>query len=112
VSGISQIILEVEDQGRALGFWAGRMNFELVRNAAHGDGRWLEVRTPDKAVTVVLVLPSGEPPADPEALPTAIVFVYRDDRSATCGWWLTFQDSEGNRFALMPPAISPHRRAA
>ena len=121
VRGINQVLLEVEDQGRALAFWTGTMGFELVRDAPYGDGRWLEVRTPDDAVTVVLSLRHGEPPTAPEALPTSNIFFCCDDLSRTYkelrargvefpqppvrqlfGWWSMFQDLEGNRFALTP----------
>jgi predicted enzyme related to lactoylglutathione lyase len=117
--GISQVLLEVEDQDRALAFWTGPMGFELVEDAPYGDERWLEVRTPDHAVTVVLSLRQGEPPTAPEQLPTSNVFFYCDDLARTYeelrahgvefpqppvrqpfGWWSMFQDSEGNRFAL------------
>jgi predicted enzyme related to lactoylglutathione lyase len=118
--GISQVLLEVEDQDRALAFWTGPMGFELVDDAAYGDERWLEVRTPDHAVTVVLSLrQGGESPITPEQLPTSNVFFYCDDLHRTYeelreqgvefpqppvrqpfGWWSMFQDSEGNRFAL------------
>jgi len=125
VRGISQVVLEVEDQDRALAFWAGPMGFELVRDALYGDARWLEVRTPDKAVTVVLSLRHGEPATAPETLPTSNVFFYCDDLRGTCeglrargvefpqppvrqpfGWWSMFEDSEGNRFALMPREVT------
>jgi catechol 2,3-dioxygenase-like lactoylglutathione lyase family enzyme len=46
LKGISQVVLEVEDQDRALAFWTGTMGFELVHDAPYADGRWLEVRTP------------------------------------------------------------------
>jgi lactoylglutathione lyase len=121
VRGIRQVLLEVEDQDRALGFWTGPMGFELVQDAPYGDKRWLEVRTPDHSVTVVLSLRQGEPPTAPEQLPTSNVFFYCDDLPRTYeelrargvefpqppvrqpfGWWSMFQDSEGNRFALTP----------
>jgi predicted enzyme related to lactoylglutathione lyase len=121
VRGIRQVLLEVEDQDRALGFWTGLMGFELVQDAPYGDERWLEVRTPDHSVSVVLSLRKGEPPTAPEQLPTSNVFFYCDDLPRTYeelrargvefpqppvrqpfGWWSMFQDSEGNRFALTP----------
>jgi lactoylglutathione lyase len=122
VRGISQVVLEVEDQDRALAFWTETMGFELAQDAPYGDGgRWLEVRTPDKAVRVVLSLRHGEAPTAPGELPTSNVFFYCDDLPRTYeelsargvefpqppiqqpfGWWSMFQDPEGNRFALMP----------
>jgi predicted enzyme related to lactoylglutathione lyase len=121
IKGIRQVVLEVEDQDRALAFWTRTMGFELVYDAPYADGRWLEVRTPDHAVTVVLSLRPGEPPSAPEALPTSNLFFYCDDLPRTYdelrdrgvefpqppvkqpwGWWSMFEDSEGNRFALTP----------
>lgn len=121
VRGISQVLVEVEDQDRALSFWTGPMGFELVQDSPYGDERWLEVRAPDSVVTVVLGLRQGEPPTAPEQLPTSNVFFYCDDLHRTYdelrargvefpqppvrqpfGWWSMFQDSEGNRFALTP----------
>jgi predicted enzyme related to lactoylglutathione lyase len=121
VRGIRQVLIEVEDQDRALSFWTGPMGFELVQDSPYGDERWLEVRAPDNVVTLVLGLRQGEPPMAPEQLPTSNVFFYCDDLHRTYdelrargvefpqppvrqpfGWWSMFQDSEGNRFALTP----------
>src|SRR5262245_7261533 len=121
IDGIRQVVLEVEDQDRALDFWTKTMGFELSRDEAYGDERWLEVRTPDRAVTVVLSLREGERPMAPDMLPTSNVFFYCDDLSETYeelrsrgvefpqppteqpfGWWSMFSDLEGNRFALAP----------
>ena len=121
ISGISQVVLEVDDQDRALAFWTEVMGFQLVQDAPYGDERWLEVRTPDGAVTVVLSPRRGERPSAPAELPTSNIFFYCDDLPRTYGelsargvafpqspvqqpfgWWSMFEDSEGNRFALMP----------
>lgn len=119
VRGIHQVMLDVADQDRALAFWTGPMGFALVQDAPYGDERWLEVRTPDHAVTVVLSLRDGEPPTGRDEVPTSNLFFYCDDLPRTYeelrargvefpqppvrqpfGWWSMFQDSEGNRFAL------------
>ena len=96
------------------------MGFELVQDAPCGDAeRWLEVRTPDKAVIVVLSRRTGRPPTAPDERPTSNLFFYCDDLSRTYeelrsrgvqfpqrpvqqswGWWSMFEDGEGNRFAL------------
>lgn len=121
LKGIHQVVLEVEDQDRALDFWTRAMGFELVQDAPYGDERWLEVRTPDGAATVVLALREGERPTARGELPTSNVFFYCDDLTQTYeelrargvefpqppvqqpfGWWSMFEDSEGNRFALSP----------
>ena len=118
IRGISQVVVEVDDQDRALAFWTTTMSFELVQDAPYGDERWLEVRTPDGAVTVVLALRPGERPSAPAELPTSNIFFYCDDLPRTYeelsargvvfsqppvkqpfGWWSMFEDSEGNRFA-------------
>jgi lactoylglutathione lyase len=121
IRGIHQVVLEVEDQDRALDFWTTTMGFELAQDEPYGDERWLEVRTPDKSVTVVLSLRQGERPTAPETLPTSNIFFYCDDLPQTYeelrsrgvefpqppveqlfGWWSMFEDLEGNRFALTP----------
>ena len=85
IGGISKVVLDVEDQDRAKKFWVERMGFELVQDSAYGgDGsgeRWLEVRTPDGAVVVVLGLRHGpdERSQIPETLPTSNLFFYTDD---------------------------------
>jgi catechol 2,3-dioxygenase-like lactoylglutathione lyase family enzyme len=52
IKGINQVLVEVDDQYRALAFWTERLGFQVDQDAPHGNGgRWLEVRTPDRAVT-------------------------------------------------------------
>ena len=50
VGGVTKVVVEVEDQERAKRFWTETMGFELVQDSPYGEERWLEVRTPDKAV--------------------------------------------------------------
>jgi len=122
ISGVSKVVIDVEDQDRAKEFWTKTMGFELVQDASYGQGnRWLEVRSPDKSVVLVLGLRRGEPPTAPDALPTSNVFFCCDDLLQTYeeltalgvafpqppiqqpyGWWSMFEDAEGNRFALTP----------
>jgi predicted enzyme related to lactoylglutathione lyase len=122
IGGVAQVVVEVEDQERAKRFWTEQLGFELAQDAPYGEERWLEVRTPDKAVTVVLDLRRGERPTAPHpSLPTSQVMFYAQDLQQTYteltargvqfpqppvqqpfGWWSLFQDSEGNRFALVP----------
>ena len=121
IEGVSQVVVEVEDQDRALKVWTETMEFELAQDAPYGAaGRWIEVRTPDKEKTLVLGLRQGDGPTAPEELPTSNVFLYCDDLQRTYaelsargvefpqppvrqswGWWSMFQDQEGNRFALL-----------
>ena len=65
IRGISQVVLEVDDQDRELEFWTTTLGFALVQDAPYGDDRWVEVRTPDGAVTVVLALRRGDRPTAP-----------------------------------------------
>jgi lactoylglutathione lyase len=122
IEGVSQVIVEVEDQDRALKFWTETMGFELVQNAPYGEaGRWIEVRTRDKATILVLRPRQGDRPTAPDELPTSNTFFYCDDLRRTYdalrargvefaqppvrqswGWWSMFEDQEGNRFALGP----------
>jgi lactoylglutathione lyase len=122
IEGVSQVMVEVEDQDRALTFWTETMGFELAQDASYGDGgRWIEVRTPDRATLLVLRRRQGERPSAPDDLPTSNVFFYCDDLSRTYeelrargvefpqppvqqiwGWWSMFEDQERNRFALGP----------
>jgi predicted enzyme related to lactoylglutathione lyase len=122
IGGVSKVSLEVEDQDRALAFWTETLGFELVQDSPYGEERWLEVRTPDNAVVLVLGVRQGERPAPPHpSLPTSNVFFYADDLQQTYeeltargvefpqppvqqsfGWWSLFEDPDGNRFALTP----------
>jgi predicted enzyme related to lactoylglutathione lyase len=122
IEGVSQVIVDVDDQDRALRFWTETMEFELAQDAPYGDGgRWIEVRTRDNATALVLRLRQGDRPTAPEERPTSDVFFYCDDLRRTYdelrargvefpqppvqqswGWWSMFRDREGNRFALHP----------
>ena len=59
IGDVTQVVIEVEDQERAKAFWTQTLGFELARDAPYGEERWLEVRTPDKAVVVVLDFARG-----------------------------------------------------
>jgi lactoylglutathione lyase len=121
ISGVSKVVIEVEDQARALDFWTEKLGFELHQDVAYGDERWLEVRTPDGGLVLVLSPRRNERPSAPEMLPTSNVFFCCDDLAKTYdelrsrgvkfsqppvelsfGWWSLFQDEDGNRFALHP----------
>ena len=78
IGGVSTVVVEVEDQERAKRFWSETLGFEVVQDAAYGEERWLEVRTPDKAVALVLDLRKGaRPTAQDPSLPTANVSFLR-----------------------------------
>jgi predicted enzyme related to lactoylglutathione lyase len=122
IEGVGQVIIEVANQDRAVEFWTNTVGFELARDAPYGDGRrWIEVRTRDKAVVLVLSLGGSSRSAAPEELPTSNVFFYCEDLPRThedlsargvafpqppieqpWGSWSMFEDLEGNRYALVP----------
>jgi predicted enzyme related to lactoylglutathione lyase len=122
IGGVTQVVIQVEDQERAKAFWTQTLGFELAQDAPYRAERWLEVRTPDKAVTVVLDPRKGPRPTAPGPdLPTSNVSFYAEDLQQTYrelrargvefpqppveqpfGWWSLFQDPDGNRFALVP----------
>jgi lactoylglutathione lyase len=121
IKGIHQVVIDVDDQDRALDFWTNKIGFELAQDAPYGDERWLEVRTPDKAVRIVLNARRGPQPTAPQELPTSNIMFYCDDLPETYeelsardvafpqppveqpfGWWSMFADGQGNRFALTP----------
>jgi predicted enzyme related to lactoylglutathione lyase len=118
---VHKLVVEVEDQERALRFWTEAMRFKVAQDVGYGEERWLEVETPDENTTLVLALRNGELPIAPEELPNSNIFFYCDDLPRTYeelqargvefpqppveqswGWWSMFQDNEGNRFALQP----------
>ena len=122
IGGVTKVGVDVEDQDRAKAFWIQAMGFDLVQDTSYGDERWLEVRTPDKGVVLILGLRRGERPTAPDPmLPTSNVMFYADDLDRTYqeltgrgvafpqppvdqpfGRWSLFEDTEGNRFALVP----------
>jgi predicted enzyme related to lactoylglutathione lyase len=122
IGGVAQVVIEVEDQERAKTFWTETLGFELAQDAPYGEERWLEVRTPDRAITLVLDVRHGPRPvpSDP-SMPTSNVMFYAEDLQRThhelvargvqfpvppveqpFGWWSVFEDPDGNRFALVP----------
>jgi lactoylglutathione lyase len=121
IAGVSKVVVEVDDQARALRFWTETLGFELHQDTPYGEERWVEVRTPDERLILVLSPRRHERPSVPDMLPTSNVFFYCNDLAETyeelCsrgvdfpqppvelsfGWWSLFQDQEGNRFALHP----------
>jgi predicted enzyme related to lactoylglutathione lyase len=122
INGVSNVGIEVDDQDRAKAFWIDRLGFELVQDTPYKEdgGRWLEVRTPDKAVVMGLFPRTGArpEPGDPR-MANANVWFDCDDLQQThaeltargvaftqapvemfFGWWSVFADTEGNTFAL------------
>ena len=121
IEGVSKVVIEVDDQTRALAFWTQQLGFELLQDTPYGEERWVEVRTPDKRLTLVLSPRRVDRSSATDTLPTSNVFFYCDDLATTYeelrlrgvefqqppvelsfGWWSVFKDHEGNRFALRP----------
>src|SRR5262249_42785943 len=122
IEGVNQVIVEVDDQDRALKFSTETIGFELVEDSPYpGTGRWIEVRTRDKATILVLHVRESDPPTAPEDPPTSNIFFYCDDLPRaydelrargvefpqppvhqSWGWWSMFADEERNGFALGP----------
>lgn len=121
IAGIGKVLIDVEDQQRALRFWTETMGFTLLADEAYGKGRWLEVGSPDGRTRLILNRREGPLPSAPPSLPTSNVFFRTDDLARTFsqlralgvnfpqepvqqpwGWWSMFSDTEGNRFALQP----------
>jgi predicted enzyme related to lactoylglutathione lyase len=122
ISGVSKVIVPVDDQERALRFWADSVGFETRRDDTYGDERWVEVAPPGGGGPVLVLSPRqpGQPrPEVPEMLPHSPVFFGCDDVRAThrelsergvrfpvppaqqhFGWWALFEDPDGTRFAL------------
>jgi lactoylglutathione lyase len=121
IEGVSKVVIEVDDQTRALRFWTETLGFELNQDTTDGDERWVEVRTPDEGLILILSPRREDGPDAPDMLPTSNVLFCCDDLARTYeelrsrgvefpqppvelsfGWWSLFQDQEGNRFALHP----------
>ncbi|WP_349497405.1 VOC family protein [Crossiella sp. CA-258035] len=123
ITGVSKVVLTVRDCDTAKEFWVERMGFSVVTDAAYGEGaRWLEVMSPDGAVSLVLDGKGPQHPADravPEELPHSNVFFTCADIEQTYaeltergvsfpdppvkqpwGWWSMFEDQDGTRYAL------------
>jgi predicted enzyme related to lactoylglutathione lyase len=122
ITGVSQVIVEVEDQDRAKEFWTEVIGFEVATDAPYADGRrWIEVAPPEGSPLLVL----SPRPADErrravrDDLPHSPVFFACDDIEATqaelsergvafptppqhmdFGWWALFEDPDGTRYAL------------
>lgn len=119
IEGVSKVVIEVDDQARAVRFWTEKLGFELLEDTTYGEERWVEVRTPDEGLNLVLSPRRDDRPTASETLPTSNVFFCCGNLAETYGelrlrgvafpqppvelsfgWWSMFQDQEGNRFAL------------
>jgi lactoylglutathione lyase len=83
IEGVSKVVIEVDDQARALEFWTETLGFELHQDSTYGEERWVEVRTPDNGLILVLSPRRDDRPSAPDRLPTSNVFFCCDDLAET-----------------------------
>ena len=122
IIGVSQVIVEVEDQALAKDFWTEVIGFDVVTDVPYAEGRrWIELAPPDGGPLLVLSpRPDDEARREvPDDLPHSPVFLTCDDIEAThaelsergvqfttppktmeFGRWALFEDREGTRYAL------------
>lgn len=121
ITGISKVVVPVDDQERATEFWMTQVAFELRRDESYGDQRWIEVGPPDGGPLLVLSPRAADEPRREVAdqLPHSPVFfscpdietTYRELRERGVefpappqqqrfGWWALFKDPDGTRYAL------------
>lgn len=121
ISGVTKVIVPVDDQERAKAFWTEGLGFEVVRDESYGDERWIEVATADEGPVLVLSpRPADQPRPDvPYMLPHSPIFFGCEDIQRThrelaergvrfavspqrqhFGWWSLFEDQDGTRYAL------------
>jgi predicted enzyme related to lactoylglutathione lyase len=76
ISGVSKVVVPVDDQERAKQFWTTRIGFELHRDESYGEERWIEVSPPDPGPLLVLSpRPANESRREvPDELPHSPVF--------------------------------------
>ena len=119
VLSVDKVSLNVRDQYAAKAFWTEVMEFELVRDEPMGEGtgpRWIEVRAPGDAATLVLLAPEFD--SSKVGQLSGLLFTCDDISTAHArlsmrgvtfadpprqefwGWWATFADNEGNLYGL------------
>ena len=113
--GVSQVVVHVEDQQRAVDFWAGKMGFEVTTDAPYGEDRWIEVEPPGGGVRLVLSRADPDLPTDQphyvlfhaddlvkehaELVARGVEFTEAPTRQPW-GWSAVFKDPEGHLFHL------------
>jgi lactoylglutathione lyase len=121
IGGVNKVVVEVDDQARALTFWTERLGFDLVQDRFAGTSGGSRSEHPTRGLILILSPRQGDPPSAPDMLPTSNLFFDCDDLVQTYedlrergvafpqapieqsfGWWSMFADEEGNRFALRP----------
>lgn len=123
ITGVSRVVVPVDDQDEAKRFWIDKVGFELAYDETYGQERWLEVRPPNGSPVLVLAARSAgeQKPEVRDELPHSNIFFTCDDIQQTFeemtargvtfpappsqqhfGWWSMFEDHEGTRYALSP----------
>lgn len=116
---VSQVSLYVHDQDAAVGFWTGKVGFEVTTDLPYGsDARWIEVTPPGGGVRLVLFKAGPDWPALSTEQPNYVLFeaddiVKEHERLSArgvrftqaptkedWGWSAVFTDDEGHRFHL------------
>ena len=121
ISGVSKVVVPVDDQQQAKEFWVDRIGFELQRDESYGDERWIEVSPPGQRLILALTrrTPHEARQELPDQLPHSPVFFNCADIEQThreltergvevpvpperqhFGWWALFADPDGTRYAL------------
>ena len=90
-SGVSKVVIPVDDQERAKQFWTTRIGLKLLRDESYGDERWIDspvfFNCQDIEATYRELSRRGvEFPAPPQ--------------QQHFGWWSLFEDPDGTRYAL------------
>ncbi|WP_171074957.1 VOC family protein [Nonomuraea basaltis] len=116
--GISQVTIYVEDQQRAVDFWAGKMGFKVTRDMPYGEDRWIEVEPPVGGARLVIHKADPKWPELVEGLPNYVLFQADDivkthaelvargvaftqpPKQEPWGWSAVFKDDEGHLFHL------------
>jgi predicted enzyme related to lactoylglutathione lyase len=132
ITGVSKVVVSVDEQERVKQFWTNRIGFELRSDESYGDERWIEVNPPDGRPQLVLSpRASHEPKREvPDELPHSPVFFNCADIEATqrelsergvefpipprqehFGWWSMFADPDGTRYALGQSTLRRSRNA-
>jgi AraC-like DNA-binding protein len=121
ITGVSKVVVLVDNQDEATKFWTKMIGFRLLRDETYRGERWTEVAPRDRSVVLVLRRrPANEPSREVRnTLAPPRVFVSCDHIEQTyaelretgvrfptapaqthIGWGATFHDFEGNRFVL------------
>lgn len=122
--GINKVSLNVKDQDGAKAFWIEKMGFTEVLDQPMGDDagapRWIEVRSPDDHVELVLFAPEFDESklgqlnnvlfscedlhqTHKDLVAKGVEFGDEPRLEFWGDWWSTFSDNEGNFYGLTQP---------